>query len=93
MMSGQISAEIGHWYRPISNESLFEVVGPPRSIFGVIFSSWCQAGNILGVFFVLERIGARITESNTNLEPFPGLETFLILRKTDKFVGSVWLRG
>jgi hypothetical protein len=26
MMSGQISAEIGHWYRPISNESLFEVV-------------------------------------------------------------------
>ncbi len=26
MMSGQISAEIGHWYRPIDNDNLFEVV-------------------------------------------------------------------
>ena len=26
MMSGQISAEIGHWYRPINNNDLFEVV-------------------------------------------------------------------
>lgn len=26
MMSGQISAEIGHWYRPMNNDSLFEVV-------------------------------------------------------------------
>lgn len=25
-MSGQISAEIGRWYRPISEETLFEVV-------------------------------------------------------------------
>ncbi|TQV76866.1 hypothetical protein FLL45_02610 [Aliikangiella marina] len=26
MMSGQISAEIGHWYRPVNNDALFEVV-------------------------------------------------------------------
>ncbi len=26
MMSGQVSAEIGHWYRPIDNHNLFEVV-------------------------------------------------------------------
>ena len=26
MMSGQITAEIGHWYRPIANDSYFEVV-------------------------------------------------------------------
>jgi len=26
MMSGQISAEIGHWYRSITSEALFEVV-------------------------------------------------------------------
>ena len=26
MMSGQVSAEIGHWYRPIENDNLFEVV-------------------------------------------------------------------
>ena len=26
MMSGQVSAEIGHWYRPIDNDNLFEVV-------------------------------------------------------------------
>lgn len=26
MMSGQISAEIGHWYRPFSGDNLFEVV-------------------------------------------------------------------
>lgn len=26
MMSGQISAEIGHWYRPITNDGFFEVV-------------------------------------------------------------------
>lgn len=25
-MSGQISAEIGHWYRPMNSDSLFEVV-------------------------------------------------------------------
>lgn len=26
MMSGQISAEIGHWYRPVSSSAIFEVV-------------------------------------------------------------------
>jgi len=26
MMSGQISAEISHWYRPLNQEILFEVV-------------------------------------------------------------------
>jgi hypothetical protein len=26
MMSGQVSAEIGHWYRPMNNDNLFEVV-------------------------------------------------------------------
>ncbi len=26
MMSGQVTAEIGHWYRPINNDCLFEVV-------------------------------------------------------------------
>ncbi len=26
MMSGQVSAEISHWYRPINQDSLFEVV-------------------------------------------------------------------
>jgi len=26
MMSGQVSAEIGHWYRAIANDSFFEVV-------------------------------------------------------------------
>lgn len=26
MMSGQVSAEISHWYRPMENQNLFEVV-------------------------------------------------------------------
>ncbi|MGX5173771.1 DUF6763 family protein [Aliikangiella sp. IMCC44653] len=26
MMSGQVSAEIGHWYRPITDPNVFEVV-------------------------------------------------------------------
>jgi hypothetical protein len=26
MMSGQVTAEIGHWYRPFNSQSMFEVV-------------------------------------------------------------------